>query len=413
MIKRQIAILLFLLQLVQQNYAQLLVSNIQTESSSCKDTLSGKISFGVTGGISPYKYDWRVQYYDNYNRFRTDTSILSPAPKGKYNITITDNSSPPQKAYLEAEVLGNDSIAVFWHFECADHEVNKFPKVNIPVKLNLIIDSITNSLNGTSVIYSFNNDIETAWGHKKYQNNYQYRHKIDFYELDAPLKMKLISYWRDNPLYSTIHCYQRLYLPPPKTKELLKITTIPDTVILDGTNKVVNLSSTISTIFNNYQTSWERVEGTNITNQDFQKVGCSNCNNLSVSEDKECIYRFKVKSDECTEYAYIYFINPNKDKIETTAYLPTAFSPNDDGINDYFTAFSGGEVTKVLSMEVYDRWGGLLFQNSDFEPNVEAYGWNGKQRGTDAPQGNYTYTFRLLLKDGSEKEVKGEVLLIR
>jgi hypothetical protein len=57
--------------------------------------------------------------------------------------------------------------------------------------------------------------------------------------------------------------------------------------------------------------------------------------------------------------------------------------------------------------------GGLIFQNTDFEPNVEAYGWNGKQRGTDVSQGNYTYTFRLLLKDGSEKTAKGEVMLMR
>ncbi|HRF40723.1 MAG TPA: gliding motility-associated C-terminal domain-containing protein, partial [Saprospiraceae bacterium] len=60
----------------------------------------------------------------------------------------------------------------------------------------------------------------------------------------------------------------------------------------------------------------------------------------------------------------------------TPIFVPNAFSPNDDGINDLFRAFASTEV-RVLSFDlmVADRWGNLMFRTQN-----PAEGWNGQLR---------------------------------
>lgn len=69
----------------------------------------------------------------------------------------------------------------------------------------------------------------------------------------------------------------------------------------------------------------------------------------------------------------------------TRFYVPSAFSPNSDGVNDRF------EVEAVdftaLELHVYDRWGGLLFAST---PAVPA--WDGRVNGAPAPAGSYLYS---------------------
>lgn len=78
--------------------------------------------------------------------------------------------------------------------------------------------------------------------------------------------------------------------------------------------------------------------------------------------------------------------------ISPTLYvIPTAFTPNNDGINDVF-----GPVVKnanlndvIKSITVYDRWGQLLYRG--IAP------WDGKVNGELQPPGNYSYTIEFLL----------------
>jgi len=68
----------------------------------------------------------------------------------------------------------------------------------------------------------------------------------------------------------------------------------------------------------------------------------------------------------------------------STIYLPSAFSPNEDEVNDYFKA-SGKEVAR-FSLKVFNRWGQLVFESKDI--NV---GWDGKFDGVDCPKGLYAW----------------------
>jgi gliding motility-associated-like protein len=94
-------------------------------------------------------------------------------------------------------------------------------------------------------------------------------------------------------------------------------------------------------------------------------------------------------------------------------YIPNAFSPNDDGFNDRFTIYSDISVRQINKMQVFDRWGEMIFENDDFFPNSEAEGWNGKFRDEILNPGLYVYVVEIEFIDGEVQTFSGDVLLLR
>ena len=86
--------------------------------------------------------------------------------------------------------------------------------------------------------------------------------------------------------------------------------------------------------------------------------------------------------------------------------LPSAFTPNKDGLNDIFRIPPGSSVV-LKDFSVYDRWGHILFQTKDI-----AKGWNGVHNGYEMPAGTYVYFIKGTL-DGKALNEKGTVTLVR
>ena len=88
--------------------------------------------------------------------------------------------------------------------------------------------------------------------------------------------------------------------------------------------------------------------------------------------------------------------------------IPTGFSPNGDGKNDVFRAVSYCPVDK-FSMQVYDRWGQLIFESNDITE-----GWDGTFKGKNQPLGVFVYTAQFYNKcKGAMDKVSGNVTLLR
>ncbi len=94
-------------------------------------------------------------------------------------------------------------------------------------------------------------------------------------------------------------------------------------------------------------------------------------------------------------------------------YIPTAFSPNNDGINDHLCLYSDASVEAVLSFKVFNRWGDVVFDSGSVLPNVPASGWDGRFKGKDAEAGVYVFHAELLRADGTVDMASGEVVLLR
>ncbi len=95
-------------------------------------------------------------------------------------------------------------------------------------------------------------------------------------------------------------------------------------------------------------------------------------------------------------------------------FIPNAFSPNQDGINDSFYPYGGFEIVAIHSMHVYDRWGGKVFElNEEFLPNDPDMGWDGIARNKPAEPGTYLYTMNVEFIDGEVILFSGEVNLMK
>jgi gliding motility-associated-like protein len=87
-------------------------------------------------------------------------------------------------------------------------------------------------------------------------------------------------------------------------------------------------------------------------------------------------------------------------------YVPNVFAP--EGINRIFKPQTPSEQITEYSMEILDRWGGVLFQSSNIDT-----GWNGESRGEPLPQGVYLYRISLTQGNGRQFEKIGTITLIR
>ncbi|MBI1227091.1 MAG: T9SS type B sorting domain-containing protein [Bacteroidetes bacterium] len=92
---------------------------------------------------------------------------------------------------------------------------------------------------------------------------------------------------------------------------------------------------------------------------------------------------------------------------DSHVYMPTAFSPNDDGLNDVFQAY--GVHFQVETLKVFDRWGGLVYDGKGSDAH-----WDGYRKDKVANPGVYVYILEYANEiSGAIKMVSGEVTLVR
>lgn len=137
-------------------------------------------------------------------------------------------------------------------------------------------------------------------------------------------------------------------------------------------------------------------------------ISCTSCTELTEAPHTDTWYYLTVTdADGCSvkDSLLVEVIN------EQNVFIPTAFSPNGDGINDQFFIHSKRPV-EIVSLQIFDRWGNLLFKNENASTNDPIYGWDGRSRGRLLNDGVFFYLARLRFLDEQEMEYKGELVLL-
>lgn len=99
--------------------------------------------------------------------------------------------------------------------------------------------------------------------------------------------------------------------------------------------------------------------------------------------------------------------------IPPLVYVPTVFSPNQDGINDIFYVQTNAEISIVSAIRIYDRWGDVVFEAFDVAPNDPAAGWNGTFRGKPMNPEVFVYWIEALTVKQKTITVTGDVTIVR
>lgn len=93
-------------------------------------------------------------------------------------------------------------------------------------------------------------------------------------------------------------------------------------------------------------------------------------------------------------------------------FIPNAFSPNLDGVNDSFSVYGkASRVQQVRSVQIFNRWGQLLHEKNDLALGDQ--GWDGRVEGKVADQGIYVYAVEVVFIDGLVQVFSGDVMLMR
>jgi gliding motility-associated-like protein len=138
-------------------------------------------------------------------------------------------------------------------------------------------------------------------------------------------------------------------------------------------------------------------------------LSCDSCLSPVAHPVENTRFFVTVGSGECEASAEAMVFVKKDDPI----YVPNAFSPNGDGINDLFVIYAGGAVSQIKTFLIFDRWGETVFKGVNFEPNNPYFGWDGMHRGAKMTPAVFTWFAEVELEDGTVKTFDGDLTLVR
>lgn len=140
-------------------------------------------------------------------------------------------------------------------------------------------------------------------------------------------------------------------------------------------------------------------------------LSCSDCLNPIANPLEETLYSvFVTDVTGCTAKAYIKILALK----DFDLYVPNAFSPNDDGVNDRWMIYGDPKiVSKIRRLQIFDRWGEGLFEASNFQVNDPNFAWDGVFRNRNLQNSVFVYYFEAEFVDGRTQIYKGDINLMR
>jgi gliding motility-associated-like protein len=164
-------------------------------------------------------------------------------------------------------------------------------------------------------------------------------------------------------------------------------------------NDVLNIDAGISTNFANPVYSWTEEDSSLV---DITDATIPATTITGLVGGTTWLY-FDATAGECS------FRDSVRVTVESYLGMPTAFTPNGDGINDVFQPAGLQTSDKVVQFTIYNRWGQVIYND-----NV-VHAWDGTFQGVPQPQDAYIYIFEYRPDNGSGEAVyiRGEFMLIR
>jgi gliding motility-associated-like protein len=194
-----------------------------------------------------------------------------------------------------------------------------------------------------------------------------------------------------------------------QTLAVVPLNSINEIIVNLGDDLFVNIGDSVS-IF--AQINIDPNELDTIIWTTIDSINCTgNCLNFTVTPSQSTTYSIMIiYGNSCSAQDEI-TVNVVED---IPVYIPNAFSPNGDNQNDKITIFGNTTlIDEVQFFRIFDRWGELVYQEENFQPNNHGNGWDGNLNGKAVNPAVFIYFAEVRFIDGSIKQFKGDITLIR
>ena len=178
-------------------------------------------------------------------------------------------------------------------------------------------------------------------------------------------------------------------------------------VSIEGDNNVITLGElvTMTGVATVPEDSLEMVQW-----EPAEIVSCDTCLQTTTEPIQQTTFILTIEDNGCMDSDEV-TIYVSK---ERNVFVPNAFSPNGDNLNDQFMIYADNkQVVKVNSFLVFNRWGETVHQYFDFPPNDPTYGWQGTFKGEKLNPGVFTWFAEIEFTDGVTQMFEGDVILVK
>lgn len=189
-------------------------------------------------------------------------------------------------------------------------------------------------------------------------------------------------------------------------QETVTITEPPLLSVEAGDDIEVDLGFTgeangvVTNPFGNFTISWTPEEG----------LSCTDCLNPTIQAGAVSQYVIMVTDENGCTATDVLNVDVN---LVRPIYPPNIFSPNRDGVNDYFRIYFGPAVSGFDLLRVYDRWGNLMYEGRNLPLQGDNVGWNGLFKGTEVNPGVFTWVADITFIDNQTITYSGDITLLK
>ena len=318
--------------------------------ASCPDNNNGTIDIQASGGSAPYTFIWSDGAF---------TRERAELPPGQSMVTATDalgcrqalSSAIPERS-VEVEIEAKD--------------ITCFGRKDGLITLQGDEDNLLYQLNdGPLQSFGFFSSLEAGPYLASVEDSYGCRYELGALVIGEPDQLRVV-------------------LPP-------------DTTILLG--RQVRIPALVN-----------RADGLSFSWNPADNLDCEDCESPVASPPFSIRLEVAVRdSNGCVAEDDIFiFVNRKRN-----VYIPSAFSPNEDGKNDRFHVFGDETVVNIRSFLIFNRWGEPVYEGYNLPPNDPAYGWDGNFREQPMNPAVFAYVAEIEFSDGDVELFYGDVTLAR
>ena len=331
-----------------------LVVNIDTANISCFGEIDGSLTPSVFGGTGAFQFNWSNGIAD---------SVANGLNTGQYQVSVTD---------------ANGCLTIAGAF------------ISEPPRLDLMIDSTRDVIcfgEPSGAIYFTGNGGSPPF-----------------------------TYSIDGTTFSDLLFFDNL---PGGTYELTikddrgctrSVTTEifqPAQLVVDaGMDTVVDLGLTTQLL----ATHQPLGKPVNYIWSPGESLSCDDCPSPIAGPLQSTTYTVTIVDDDnCSatdQVEVLVFLN-------RPVFIPNSFSPNNDGFNDRLTIYGGAAARGVRKIQIYDRWGEMVYEGRRLTLNDETIGWDGTHNGRLMNPGVFVYVAEIEFIDDSVLEFEGDITLLR